>query len=85
MYVFILHFYLIHYSDGLGAIGIHIFSEEEGYVVGTLRTDLGTHKVSRLEENTGIGKLSCIKLKCLLCPDGDGGITIPLLHHGMMY
>ena len=48
-------------------------------------TYIGTHKVSRLEENTGIGKLSCIKLKCLLCPDGDGGITIPLLHHGMMY
>ena len=54
-------------------------------MVGTLRTDLGTHKVSRLEENTGIGKLSCIKRKCLLLPDGDGGITIPLLHHGMMY
>lgn len=41
---------------------------------------IGIYKVSGLHNNVEIGKLSCIKCKCLLCPDGDGAIATPLLH-----
>lgn len=42
---------------------------------------IGTYSVSGLQEGIGLGKLSYVKQKCLLYPDGDGAIAISLLHY----
>ena len=44
---------------------------------------IGTYKVRELCTGIlGVGKLSCIKRKCVLCPgaEGDGLIAIPIAH-----
>lgn len=83
----------VEVGDGFALIENIIKSEEDTYIIVRMyghkqpyymypceSSYIGTYKVSGLKENIGVVGLASIKRKCLLCPDMDGAIVIPLLH-----
>lgn len=83
----------VEVGDGFALVENILKSEEDVYIIYRMYSHkqpyymypcessyIGIYKVSGLQEDIGISKLGHIKRKCLLSPDGDGAIAIPLLH-----
>ncbi|KAF3834387.1 hypothetical protein F7725_012284 [Dissostichus mawsoni] len=59
------------------------FRHQESYYTYPCESScIGTYKVRELCDNIGVGKLGCIKRKCVLYPEseGNGLIAIPIAH-----
>ena len=73
---------IVQEEDEVYVIYIRFRHQESYYTYPCESSCIGTYKVRELCDNIGVGKLGCIKRKCVLYPEseGNGLIAIPIAH-----